>query len=508
MSEPRKYLRFKASDRIEHLVLILSFGLLGLTGLIQKFHTVALAEWLVGAMGGIEAVRIVHRIAAVVMMLQTVYHLGTAGYKMFVLRVRFTMLPGIRDVRNAIGDVLYNLGLREEKPPQGRYSWPDKLEYWAVVWGTIVMGVTGFMLWNPIASVRLLPGAFVPAAKAAHGGEALLAVLAIIVWHLYNEHIRHFNKSMFTGYLTEHEMEELHPLELEEIKAGVTEPPIPPDVLSRRRRNFFLAFTPLAVAMLVAVYFFVNVEETAIATVPPPEDVEVYAPLTATPAPTSDLSAVTLPVDASPIPHLVAGKEDCRSCHSVDADLPWPADHEGRSNDFCHACHAPVLVPATLHPIEGHEACLACHGQGQVAEFGLDTHEGRADADCQTCHDPAGVAVSLVLHPTEGHEDCLMCHGSEAFKPYPANHEGWGNEFCLLCHIASQEPPSDNPHPFPQNHDGAGGNCMLCHLDGDLTTYSCQTCHAETVMEDVHAPRGMAQTEGSCTLCHPTAEKP
>jgi hypothetical protein len=418
------------------------------------------------------------------------------------------MLPGIQDARNAIQDVLYNLGLREERAKQGRYAWPDKLEYWAVVWGTIVMGVTGFILWNPIASARFLPGDIIPAAKSAHGGEALLAVLAILVWHIYNEHIRHFNKSMFTGYLSEHEMEELHPLELAEIKAGVTDPPVPEEVLTRRRRNYFIAFTPIALAMLVAVYFFVNMEETAIATVPPVEDVEVYAPLAATPVPTSDLSDVHLPVDASPIPHLVVGKEECRSCHGASADLAWPADHEGRTNDFCHACHEPVHVPAILHPIEDHEACLACHGQGQVAEFSLDTHEGRTDEGCQDCHDPAGVAVSLVLHPVEGHEDCLMCHGPEAFKPYPVNHEGWGNEFCMLCHVAGEEPPSEDPHPFPQDHDGAASNCMLCHLDGDLTTYSCQTCHADGIMEEVHAPRGISLMEAGCMLCHPTGEVP
>jgi hypothetical protein len=283
------------------------------------------------------------------------------------------------------------------------------------------------------------------------------------------------------------------------------------DTLARRRSIFFMVFGPLAVAMLVAVYFFVNMEDTAIATVPPPEEVTVYAPLTPTPVPTPLPSAAgpteVLPTDASAIPHLVSGREDCRSCHGDGSASALPADHQGRANDFCQACHVPVAVPAILHPIEDHEQCLACHGQGQVAEFSLDIHEGRGNADCQACHDLAGVVVSVVQHEVEGHEDCLMCHGPDRFMPYPDSHEGWRNEFCLLCHVAA-EAPTDDPHPFPQDHDGANGNCVLCHVDGDLTSYSCETCHPTASMDQVHEPRGISETQSMCMLCHLTGETP
>ena len=63
------------------------------------------------------------------------------------------------------------------------------------------MGLTGFMMWNPLATVKLFPGEFIPASKAAHGAEAVLAVLAIIVWHMYGVHLQRFNKSMWTGQL-------------------------------------------------------------------------------------------------------------------------------------------------------------------------------------------------------------------------------------------------------------------------------------------------------------------
>jgi len=225
MNKVRKYLRFSVSDRIEHWLLTLSFGILGITGLVQKYPSIGLSEWSVGIMGGVENVRILHRLAAVFMMLEVIYHIGVVGYRVFVRRAKLSMLPGIPDVRAAIQTVLHNLGRRKDRPGQGRYTFEEKLEYWALIWGTLVMGITGFILWNPIATTRFLPGEFVPVAKSAHSNEALLAVTAIIVWHFYHVHLRHFNRSIFSGYLTEEEMLDEHPLELAEIKAGVLETP-------------------------------------------------------------------------------------------------------------------------------------------------------------------------------------------------------------------------------------------------------------------------------------------
>ena len=99
--------------------------------------------------------------------------------------------------------LLYNIGFAKTYPQMGRYTFEEKMEYWAFVWGAAVMGMTGFLMWNPITATQYLPGEFVPAAKAAHGGEAVLAVLAIIIWHMYGVHIKRFNKAMFTGMQTE-----------------------------------------------------------------------------------------------------------------------------------------------------------------------------------------------------------------------------------------------------------------------------------------------------------------
>jgi len=174
------------------------------------------------------------------------------------------------------------IGLIDEHPKLTKFNHGEKLEYWAVVWGTAIMIITGFVLWNPIVAAQLLPGQFIPAAKAAHGGEALLAVLSIITWHIYHVHIKHFNKSMFTGRLSRHAMAEEHPLELADIQAGQQAGPIAPTVL-RRRRRIFMPFAVLISALLLGgLYIFVTFEQTAITTVPR-QEIEIFVPATATP---------------------------------------------------------------------------------------------------------------------------------------------------------------------------------------------------------------------------------
>lgn len=286
MSEQR-YLRFPLAYRIEHWVLTLSFTTLAITGLVQKYPLNSVSQWIVAVLGGIVNTRTVHHAAAIVLMLEVVYHIGVVGYRVFVLRVRPTMFPTAEDVRVAWGTLLFNLGFSKDHPDQGRYGFEEKAEYWAVVWGIAVMAITGFLMWNPIASAKLLPGVIIPAAKSAHGYEALLAVLAIIVWHIYHVHLRSFNMSMFTGYLSEEQMLDEHALELADMKAGRADVRPEPSVLRARMRIFVPVYSVVAIALVVGIYLFATFEQTAIKTIPPAEDVVIYAPLTATPFPTA-----------------------------------------------------------------------------------------------------------------------------------------------------------------------------------------------------------------------------
>jgi formate dehydrogenase gamma subunit len=263
------YPRFARTDRLQHATMVLSFLVLAVTGLPQKFIYLNnhFLDDTIELLGGIEKVRVVHRWAATVLMLTTVYHLIAVGYRTLVRRVRLSMIPRFQDVVDAWQSVRYNLGLASERPRLDRYTWEEKVEYWSLLWGTVVMIVTGFMLWNPIATARFLPGEFIPAAQVVHGGEALLAILAVLVWHFYAVHLRSFNRSMFTGRMSEHEMEEEHPLELERIKAGA-EPEADPLTVRRRERIFRPVAAVVTLALLAGIYWFVTFEQTAITTLP------------------------------------------------------------------------------------------------------------------------------------------------------------------------------------------------------------------------------------------------
>ncbi len=322
--EPKKwYVRFSISERVEHWVFITSFITLGITGLVQRYSEYQISKLVVAAVGGIENLRLVHHAAAIVTMLIVIYHVGALGYRVYVNRARLTMLPVISDLTNAYHAALYYIGKRKDPPQQGRYTFEEKLEYWAVVWGTAIMAVTGFVMWNPIATAKILPGQFIPAAKAAHGLEAVLAVLSILIWHMYQVFIRHFNKAMYSGKVSEEEMLHDHPIELADIKAGTAKPRITPEGVAKRRRKYLPIYSLAAVLMLVGVYFFIAYEETAISTVPPAEPAEVFVPFTPTPLPTPAPSPTPPPVTAltweGGIGALMESK--CVACHNSSSKL-------------------------------------------------------------------------------------------------------------------------------------------------------------------------------------------
>lgn len=299
MSDQKYYTRFNLAQRIEHLLLFLSFTLLGITGLIQKYIDADISLWLIQAMGGLVAVRVIHRVAAVVFLLETIYHIVLLGYMIYVKKVEMTMLPGIKDVKDGLQSLGYNLGISKTRPKMGRYTFDEKLEYWAMIWGGLVMAITGFMLWNPIVTARALPGVIIPAAKAAHGAEAVLAVLAILIWHTYHVHFKLFNKSMINGKLEMHHMEEEHPLELEKFLAA-EEKPLDPK-MKKRKIIFFPVAAVFSIAMLAGVYYFVTAETTAIETIPPGERVPVIEVIEPTAVPTKEaVENEPAPVDVEP----------------------------------------------------------------------------------------------------------------------------------------------------------------------------------------------------------------
>lgn len=267
-SQP-SYERFGPGARFEHVILILTFTGLALTGIPQRYADASWAQGAINLMGGIESIRILHRILAAVLMAEVIYHGGVVTYKLFVLGRRASMMPGMRDITDVFKFIGYNLGLTREHPNMPRFNFGEKAEYLAVVWGTVIMVITGFMLWNPIATASVLPGEIIPAALAAHSAEALLAVLSIITWHMYNVHVKRFNRSMFTGNISHEEMVEEHGEELERIQRGDVPQNPPPDVFRRRMRLFVPYAFIMGSLLTIGLIWFVTFEDTAIETIDP-----------------------------------------------------------------------------------------------------------------------------------------------------------------------------------------------------------------------------------------------
>jgi cytochrome b subunit of formate dehydrogenase len=170
--------------RITHGMVMVSFITLVITGFALKFPE---AGW-VSAIGlhGNGAIRaILHRIAAVVISAATVLHL----IHLIVIKrdrvIIWGLLPGLQDAKDIVNTILYNLGLISKRPTFGMFSYAEKMEYWAFMWGTVVMAVTGILLWAQNFSLRYFPTWVLDAATAAHWYEAILATLSILVWHWY-----------------------------------------------------------------------------------------------------------------------------------------------------------------------------------------------------------------------------------------------------------------------------------------------------------------------------------
>jgi len=141
MSAKPKYKRFTISDRIEHWAEMAAFFTLGMTGLIQRYSEWPISLKIMEALGGIENVRLIHHVAAIVLMFSVIYHIGSAGYKYYVKRNQIKMLPNLRDVTNAWAWIIFNLGKRDKQPQEDRFTFAEKFEYWAFVWGTMIMGL-------------------------------------------------------------------------------------------------------------------------------------------------------------------------------------------------------------------------------------------------------------------------------------------------------------------------------------------------------------------------------
>ncbi|MGA3344432.1 MAG: cytochrome b/b6 domain-containing protein [Terracidiphilus sp.] len=174
--------RMSTNQRWQHLILLTSFIVLVITGFALKFPNSWLAEVL--AMG--ERLRsITHRVAGVILIGAGIYHVFYLAIARDGRRLIRDFAPRPKDVFDALGTMRYYLGVSREKPKFGRFNYAEKAEYWALVWGTALMAVTGIMMWAKVWVGDLLARWWVDVATTIHFYEAILATLAIVIWHFY-----------------------------------------------------------------------------------------------------------------------------------------------------------------------------------------------------------------------------------------------------------------------------------------------------------------------------------
>jgi cytochrome b subunit of formate dehydrogenase len=174
--------RMNRNQQVQHAVLFTSFILLVLTGFALKFPE----SWFASLLGMGERVRaLTHRIAALVLIAVGFYHLFYVAFSRQGRRLIVDFLPVPKDIRDLWETLRYYLGYSLEKPQFARFNYAEKAEYWALVWGLIVMASTGIALWAKILVGNLLPRWWLDVATAIHFYEAVLATLAIVVWHFY-----------------------------------------------------------------------------------------------------------------------------------------------------------------------------------------------------------------------------------------------------------------------------------------------------------------------------------
>ena len=181
----KKITRFDTHQLIQHMALTVSFTMLSLTGFALKFPNAWWVKWL-AAIGLSEPVRrIVHRVMAVILVACAIYHIV---YLFMTRRGREewkAMVPEKADVTDFADTMKYHLQVSTRQPQYGRYDYSQKAEYWALIWGTIVMIATGLVLWFPAQLSPILPKWAVALSQTVHLYEAWLATLAIVVWHFF-----------------------------------------------------------------------------------------------------------------------------------------------------------------------------------------------------------------------------------------------------------------------------------------------------------------------------------
>ena len=226
---PKEIERFNKTFLVQHVVMFTTFLILSFTGWGLKYahEPQGLSSIWIRVWGGAETAGLIHRIAGVTMLLDFIWHVIYLIYlfatKQMTINLKTTIIPLPKDIFDVIKNFMYFFGLSKEKPRFGKYSYAQKFDYWAVFWGMFIIGFSGYALAFPMQVSYIIPefatGWIWELLGLMHSDEALLAIVFILFWHFYNEHLKPevFPMSWIwiTGKISTDTLKHHHPLEYE-----------------------------------------------------------------------------------------------------------------------------------------------------------------------------------------------------------------------------------------------------------------------------------------------------
>jgi cytochrome b subunit of formate dehydrogenase len=268
--DAKQYLRFGRLDRRLHILVILSFLSLALTGMILKFSYMGWAQRASRLLGGFETAGFIHRLGAVITFFYFFSHIiglfrkrkrRGKGWREFIFGPG-SMIPNKQDFKDAVATLKWFIGLGP-RPEYGRWTYWEKFDYFAVFWGVAIIGSTGLMLWFPEFFTHIFPGWFINVATVIHSDEALLAVGFIFTVHFFNTHFRAdkfpMDTVIFTGRVPVEELKIDRPKEYEEmVRSGELEKrlvsPLPEPVVKGLRLFGAIALTIGIILIILIIY--------------------------------------------------------------------------------------------------------------------------------------------------------------------------------------------------------------------------------------------------------------
>ncbi|MEW5794780.1 MAG: cytochrome c3 family protein [Candidatus Zixiibacteriota bacterium] len=249
--DQRIYRRFTRQQSVLHILMVISFLGLAITGMTLKFSYLGWAQWLSGLLGGFESAGFIHRFCAVITAVYFISHVWSLiqtkrreklSWKELLFS-RNTMVPTKTDLKEVWGTLKWFIGIGP-RPEYGRWTYWEKFDYFAVFWGVAIIGSTGLMLWFPEFFTHFLPGWMINVATIVHSDEALLATAFIFTVHFFNTHFRPdrfpMDTVIFTGRMTVEELKADRPREYRElVESGELEKhityPLPQPVIKALR---------------------------------------------------------------------------------------------------------------------------------------------------------------------------------------------------------------------------------------------------------------------------------